>query len=91
MLRKFLTIALPLLLPFLLYGVYVTLARRRAGAGAQARWRDAPWVWITAAGVALMAASIAVFGVTAGVEPGTRLAPPTMVDGEVVPSHPVED
>ena len=93
MLKKFLTVVLPLLLPFLLYGIYWVLAQRRAaaGKGPSPRWQEAPWVWITAAGVALMIGSLAVFGVTSGVAPGTQLVPPTVVDGEVVPSHPVEE
>ncbi len=92
--RKVLTIALPLVLPFLLYWVYLALARRRAGraGGAAARrWQEAPWIWMTAAGVALMFASLAYFGVTGGVEPGVRLQPPSLVDGEVLPSRPVSE
>ena len=91
MLRKLLTIALPLLLPFLLYWAYLSLARRRTGvAGVPPRWQEAPWIWIGAAGVALMIASLAVFGMSGGVKPGTRLVPPTLIDGEIVPSHPAD-
>ena len=92
--RKFLTIVLPLLLPFLLYWFYLMLARRKAsaaGAPAPAGWQEAPWVWIASAGVALLIVSLVVFGLTSGVDPGTQLVPPTWVDGEIVPSHPVED
>ncbi|MDX1575796.1 MAG: hypothetical protein R3285_06365 [Kiloniellales bacterium] len=91
--KKFLTIALPLVLPFLLYWLYLAIARRRAsvaGGAPPPRWQEAPWIWIAAAGVALMAASIAVFGVTSGVEPGVRLQPPTLIDGEIVPGGPAE-
>ena len=62
-----------------------------AGGAPPPRWQEAPWIWITAAGVELMVASIAVFGVTSGVKPGVRLQPPTVVDGEIVPSRPVEE
>ncbi len=82
MLRTFPTVALPVLLPFLLYGFYLQPARRKArqaGAG------------IAAAGVAFTCASLVVFGLTSGVEPGTRLAPPHTVDGAIVPSHPTGD
>ena len=89
MLRKLFTIALPLLLPFLLYWAYLSLARRRAtAAGGPSRWQDAPWIWMAAAGVVLMIASLAAFGLSSGVKPGTRLIPPTVVDGKIVPSHP---
>lgn len=94
MLRKLLTVALPLLLPFLLYWAYLSLNRRRpsvAGAHAAPRWQEAPWVWIVAAGVLLMIASLAVFGMSGGVKPGTRLIPPTLVDGKIVPSHPADE
>ena len=93
MMRKFLTILLPLIVPFLLYWVYLAFARRKAGAaGAPAPgWHEAPWVWIAGAGVALLLISLFVFGITRGVEPGTKLVPPTWVDGEIVPSHPAED
>ena len=95
MMRKLLTVALPLLLPFLLYWAYLSIGRRKAGAaagtGAAARGPEVPWVWIAAAGVALMIASLAAFGTRGGVAPGTRLVPPTLVDCKIVPSHPAED
>ena len=94
MLKKLLLIVLPLLLPLLLYWIYAALARRRAAVAGTApppRWQEAPWVWIIGAGVALMLAALATFGVTSSVEPGVQLVPPTVIDGEVVPSHPVEE
>ncbi len=91
MMRKLLTVALPLLLPFVLYWAYLSLSRRRAGAAAAAPRPDVPWLWIAGAGVALMIASLAAFGLSGGVAPGTRLVPPTLVDGKVVPSHPADD
>ena len=92
--RKFLTNVLPLVLPFLLYGIYLTLARRKAsaaGAPESPGWQEAPWVWIASAGMALLIVSLIVFGLTSGVDPGTNLVPPTWVDGEIVPSHPLEE
>jgi len=41
--------------------------------------------------VALMIASLFVFGASRGVGPGIRLVPPTLIDGEIVPGHPVEE
>lgn len=87
--RKLLTVALPLLLPFVLYWAYLSLGRRKAGAAA--RRQDVPWIWIAGAGVVLMIASLAAFGLSGGVKPGTRMVPPTLVDGKIVPSHPAED
>ena len=94
MLRKLLTIALPLALPVLAFALYQTLARRRArlaGEGVPPRWANAPWILILTAGALLMAASLATYSSLTGHDPGTKLAPPRVVDGEVVPSHPIEE
>jgi hypothetical protein len=94
MLRKLLTIALPLLAPFALYWAYMSLGRRRpgaAGAGALPRWQETPWIWMAGVGVALMIASLAAFGLSSRVKPGVRMVPPTLVDGKIVPSHPADD
>ncbi len=94
MLRKLLMVALPLLLPFLGYALYLEIARRRAQKAGEApvpRWQQAPWTWIALAGVLLMAASLATFGLRSGVEPGTQIEPPRLVDGDIVPSRPVEE
>ena len=94
MLRKLLTIALPLAVPFIVYWIYLMAARRRArlaDAGDLPRWQQAPWTLIVVAAVVLMSASLVVFGLSAGVEPGIKLAPPRLENGEVVPAHPVEE
>ena len=93
MLRVLVTILLPLLAPFLLYGAWLWLARRGALGGRTAApetWRDAPWVWLVAASVACAIAILVYLNATSGYPPGTELAPPALVDGVVVPSHPVE-
>ena len=94
MLRKLLMVALPLVLPFLAYALYLAIARRRAqtaGDRPVPRWQKAPWTWIALASVLLMAASLVTFGLGSGVEPGTRIEPPRLLDGEIVPSRPVEE
>ncbi len=94
MLRKLLMVALPLLLPFVAYFIYAAIARRRAqraGDRPVPRWQQAPWTWIALAGVLLMAASLVTFGLGSGVEPGTRIEPPRLVDGKIVPSRSVEE
>ncbi len=94
MLRKLLTIVLPLVLPLLVYAIYLALARRKArlaGEGSLPRWQEAPWAAIFIASILLMIASLAVWRMNLGVDPGVKLVPPRVVDGEVVPSHPVPE
>ena len=94
MLRKLLTIALPFAVPFIVYGIYLLAARRRArlaNAGDLPRWQEAPWTVIVVVAVALMSASLIAFGLTTGVEPGTQLAPPRLENGQIVPAHPIEE
>jgi hypothetical protein len=94
MLRKLLLVALPLVLPFIAYAFYTAFARRRAqtaGEAPEPRWQQAQWTWIALAGVLLMAASLVTFGLSSGVEPGTQVEPPRLVDGDIVPSRPVEE
>ena len=52
MLRKFLTVVLPIALPFIVYFIYVALARRRG-----VKLDETPWAWLTAGGVVLLAAT----------------------------------
>ncbi len=94
MLRKLLMVALPLALPFVAYALYLAIARRRAQRAEDKpvpRWQQAPWTWIALASVLLMAASLVIFGLGSGVEPGTQIEPPRFLDGDIVPSRPVEE
>jgi hypothetical protein len=94
MLKKILTVVLPLALPILVYAVYQGLARRRArlaGEGVPPRWANAPWTLILTVGVVLMAASLVTYSATTSHDPGTLLSPPRVVDGEVVPSQPIDE
>ena len=55
------------------------------------RWANAPWTLILVSGVLLMVAALIAFAELTSYDPGTRLAPPRVVDGEVVPSHPIDE
>lgn len=86
MLRKLLTIVLPLALPFIIYFGYVILARRAGLNSGQtgSTWRDAPWGVIVFSGVALMAAvliAVRIFGEQA--PPGAKIVPDRYIDGEI--------
>ena len=52
--------------------------------------RQAPWMWMLIAGVGCSLVGFLYLHVAGSRAPGTKLAPPALVDGVVVPSHPVE-
>ncbi len=91
--RILLTIVLPVLLPVLLYLGYISIQRRRAQAAGQAfsptLW-EGPLAWLAVAGLGLALAVLISLRLTTGVPPGTKLEPPRVVDGEIVPSHVAE-
>ncbi len=63
---------LPIALPFIVYGIWLALARRKAqsasAAGAAAPGlRDAPWTWLLIAGLGLMIAGLVTLALTGGV------------------------
>ena len=92
MIRKLLTVVLPLILPFLIYGIYLVLAQRKArlaGEGKLPRWQDAPWTWIILSGAVLLAATLVALRIYSGGEPGTKVEPPRF-EYETKPSLPVE-
>lgn len=75
-----------LLLPTILYGVYVYLARRSAPPGEAVS--GAPFLWLFAAGVLLMLASMAYFiQFSEGGKPGQAYHPPEYKDGKIIPGH----
>lgn len=50
-----------LLVPFIVYGLWLTLSRRKQRLLAEGRlpaWQALPWTWLIVAGVALMAATL---------------------------------
>ena len=87
MLRAALQIIVPLVLPFLLYGLYAGWVRRRQAEAEAAGgvWDDAPWARLIGAAAILLALSLAAFRLeTTGDTKGTYV-PPHVVDGKVVP------
>ena len=86
MLRVFLTIVLPLILPTALYLLWM----RTVGGvpmGGAARWRALPWVWLAGAGAALLAFVLFAVTVHFGVpQPGVYV-PPRYEHGKIVPGH----
>lgn len=88
MIGNFLRYALLFLLPFLLYGAWLMVARRRArGHENDPRWRDAPLIWLTSAGLVLVLAGYVVAAFVDGADSDCAYVPPRIVDGRIAPSE----
>jgi hypothetical protein len=89
MLRVLLTVLLPFAAPFLLYIAWAWLVRHKVQGGELVLdWRESPWPWLLAVGSAAALGGLLYLYVTTGHPAGTRIVPPELVDGVVVPSHP---
>jgi hypothetical protein len=89
MTRILLTVLLPLLLPTLLYVVWLATARpaHEAHPPGSARRLPLPWPWLLAAGIGLVALLLyRAEGRIEGVPDGVYV-PPKYIDGKVVPGH----
>ncbi len=88
--RAFLQIVLPLVLPTVLYLIWVIFIRKPGpdGDGDVPHWlRHGPWLWLIAAGIALMAIVLAVAAWLTGGDPGGTYVPPRLENGRVVPGR----
>ena len=86
MLRVFLTVVVPLLLPTALYLLWVTTLRPSPGAGAVS-WRAVPWLWLAGAGAVLL--TIVLVGVTVhfGTPQQGVYVPPRWDGQQIIPGH----
>ena len=69
MLKKLLTVVLPLMLPTLIYMAYMMIDRRKAAASGGAVvpwWVGAPWTWLITGGVLLAAIVLVTVALTGG-------------------------
>jgi hypothetical protein len=67
MIRKLLTVVLPFLLPFIIYGFYLAIQKRKArkaGNAPHGGWSEAPWGVILMAAVVLVAISLVTYRFT---------------------------
>ncbi len=88
--RLLLNYLLPIALPFIIYGVGLLLARRKArlaGADGVPEWRDAPLTWLLIASALLVAASFVALALTSGSPPGGTYVAPQYIDGVIVPGR----
>lgn len=88
--RILLQVVIPILLPALLYTLWLLAERRRfeaAGGRAQPRWAEAPWLWLAVLGVffaGVITIALALFG---GESIIGEYVPPQIKDGRIVPGH----
>ena len=81
--RLVLTILLPLLLPSVIYFVYISVAR----SGSVAIAETAPWFWLIAAGLALAIIALVLLAALGGAAPGSVYHPPREVNGRIEPGY----
>ena len=86
MMRRLLYEMLLFLSPFALYFLYWRLTLAREGVG-EARERDHPWNYLLIAGLALVALSFIVLGLTEGSGRQGTYTPAHVENGEVVPGQ----
>lgn len=87
MLRIMLTYLIPLLLPVAAWFIWHKFFAKPPAPGEAAGPDQAPWLWLSLAGLVLMAASLGTFAVFSGNSPGAIYQPPEMIDGEIVPGR----
>jgi hypothetical protein len=83
MLRVLLQYLLPLLLPFLIYAVYVTLAQGRVPSWLDLNPRQ--WAMLGGTGLTLLTISLVTWSLLSGSPPDERYIPPHVENGEIVP------
>ena len=82
MIRVLVTIVLPLLLPFALYGAWLMIVRRQ-----KPDWQAGPILWSLAGGVLLVIVTLALFGIEGRESPGEKYVPPRVTDEGIQPGH----
>jgi len=94
MLRVFLTIVVPLVLPTALYLVWLRVARWSAREEPEGSTQGQilhgvvlPWVWLATAGVALLGLVLFVVTVHYGTSQPGIYVPPRWENGRIVPGH----
>jgi hypothetical protein len=87
MLRVFLTVVLPLLLPTALYVLWVSTFGGAEHGGNAVRWTAVPWIWLAGAGVVLLAIVLFVVTVHFGSPQEGVYVPPRWEGDRIVPGH----
>ncbi len=77
------------LLPTVMYGVYLSWARRRAQAAGRTApmWEEGPWFWLIVSGGLLVLFSLAALATFGGAGPEAVYEPSSIQDGKIVPGR----
>lgn len=76
---------LPFLLPFAAYVAYVVALKKMEQRGGL--WADAPWFWLTAAGLVLVIVGFFATALLSGAPPGSQYVPGRVENGRVLPGE----
>jgi len=86
MIMKLLRYLVLFFLPFLIYGIWIAIARWRSrGHENEPNWNDAPFIWLSIIGLLLVLGSLIFLGISQGEKFGGTYIPPKVIDGEVIP------
>ncbi len=83
MIRIIFTYLLPLIAPFLIYGIYVRLSHRPHPEDAL----QTPWFWLIVTGLVLIIVALVATGLLTGSDPSGTYIPPRLEGGRIVPSE----
>lgn len=89
MLRLLIVHFWPVLLPLLLYVLWLMQARRKAAKAGEAHpaFFAGPWLWAVTASLAMAIGGFIVLGLSAKGDVEGHYVPAQMVDGKIVPAH----
>ena len=88
MIGQVLRYALLFLLPFVVYGAWLAVARYRArGHEHEPNWEDVPFLLLSVAGLALVIVALFTLALFQGEETGGTYIPPRVQDGVVAPGE----
>jgi hypothetical protein len=86
MLRVFLTIVLPLVLPTALYLLWIATLGYSHNGGRDS-WTAVPWIWLAGAGAALLVIVLFVVTVHFGSSQQGVYVPPRWENNQIIPGH----
>ena len=88
MLRIFFLALVPLFLPAFAYAGYrIYRQYKTVGLQREIDWSDAPWHWLIAGGIGLMAIVLIIVSLFGQGDAGDEYHPPKYIDGKIVPGR----
>lgn len=91
MTRKLITVVLPFLVPFAVYGIYWWAAKRRQLAAAAGKPPSAlesfPWTWLVTAGAGLAVLTVSLTVIFDRNDPSAEYHSPRLENGKIIPGR----